>query len=218
MEPKFETTFIPKGPALTNPDIVLRKKRRSLLFNGSIVIFFIALLSALGLFGYETYLKRSITDMNGILVSERANYDFEKIDTLKKASIRMTYAEDVLNNHKALSLFLTHLEEVTLTNVRWRGMTIVTDASGRLLLNLTGEARSYASVALQEDAFAESGYIKSVVFSALSLDPVGNVIFNVNAEINQAEIRFAGLDEFKLDSIPLESPEDIATSTATTTL
>ncbi len=229
METKFDTTFIPKGPSLTNPDIVLRKKRRSLLHRGGFVIFFIALFSAGGLFGYERYLTNDIKAMNDVLVKQKSTYDSNEIDRLKKASLRLSTGSKILENHKATSLFFAELEEQTLKAVQWTTIEINRDEDDKVILvNISGLAKSYASVALQEAALAGSNFFNEIIFSGLNLDESGNIDFDVKGKIVASRIDFSDTinpslvapneDDIDMRTMPTTtSSSPSATSSSTTT-
>jgi hypothetical protein len=55
---------------------------------------------------------------------------------------------------------------------------------------MKGRAKSYASVALQSDVFAEIPFLKEQLFENPNLDPQGNVTFDYSAEVDPSLLSY----------------------------
>src|SRR3989338_172354 len=75
MEPKFQSSFIPKGPIISNvPGASIGRRTRqekSLFYILASTVFIMSVLSASGVFGYKFYLKYSIDKMGADLEDAR---------------------------------------------------------------------------------------------------------------------------------------------------
>lgn len=187
MEPQFKTSFIPKE-SLTQKK--RRKKPVNILTAGTLIIFFVVILMAVGIFLYGEYLKVSISNKEEQLSRARGAFEPALIQELTRVDERIEATNNILDQHTAMSLFFEFLESNTLENVRFNEFLLTAMDADRYLLNMSGSATSFASVALQSDVFGESNVISEPVFSDLDLDIFGNVSFNVNAFVNSSDIKY----------------------------
>lgn len=187
MEPQFKTSFIPKE-SLAKPKRT--KKPLNILTVGTLIIFFVTVLMGVGVFLYGEYLKVSISNKEEQLSRARGAFEPALIKELTRVDERIESTNVILDNHTAMSLFFEFLESNTLENVRFDDFLLTAIDNNRYLLNMSGQAESFASVALQSDVFGESEIITSPVFSNLDLDFFGNVSFNLNAFVDTNDIKY----------------------------
>lgn len=215
MEPKFQSSFIPKGPvAAASPLAAQYAKPKTTIFGFiSTLLFILALVLSLGVFGYERYLLSDIGTMGSNLSSARATLQPDTIKELVNANKRIIGTRALLSKHTALSPFFDYLESATLRSVRYTQFLYVVDQNG-LELTMHGQAQSYQDVALQSDAFNRSGIFKNPVFSDLDLDSKGNVTFTFRATLDPAIVSY----QKRLQVLPAAATLiNTASSTATTT-
>ena len=55
---------------------------------------------------------------------------------------------------------------------------------------MSGEARSYRTLALQSDVFGESKLIKNPIFSNLSLSTTGDIVFDLSFDVDRSLIMY----------------------------
>ena len=71
MEPRFQSSFIPKNPTATSASSVAMgrgiKEKNHLLYLISLFVFWLSIFFALALFGYKFYLKNRISTMGSDL-------------------------------------------------------------------------------------------------------------------------------------------------------
>ena len=79
--------------------------------------------------------------------------------------------------------FFELLEKNTLQKVRFEEMTF-NPVDGEWVLDLSGTADSYATIALQSDIFNEDKNMSEVIFSDLGVGSDGGVVFKVSAKID----------------------------------
>ncbi len=191
MEPKFQSSFIPKGPATTNigSKQVSKIKERGLTSFLAAIVFFLSLAAALGAFGYKFYLNRSIGKMGAELEEARATLAAEPIDEFIQLNNRIVATGEVVAAHVMLSPFFDFLESSTVQLLRFTGATYTSTDSGPSI-TLTGASPSYATLALQADIFNKSGYFRNPVFSGLNLDERGNVTFTFTAQVDPSLLSY----------------------------
>lgn len=195
MEPKFQSSFIPKGPvaASGNPAAV-KSGGRSLIGLLATLIFTIALVLSIGVFGFNRFLSYRISRIGSELDAARAQVDASSVQELIRLNSRMLSIEKLLNSHVVNTPLFAFLEESTLRQVRFTELDYSASDKG-LELRLSGHARSYATLALQAQAFSESPYFKDPVFSDLQLDEQGNVKFTFRASVDPSLVSYKRIVE-----------------------
>jgi len=109
------------------------------------------------------------------------------------------------------------LEASTVKSVRFTDFSYsFNDNNKNFNLSMNGEARGYASLALQADIFSESGNFTDLTFSNLTLDDRGNVQFSINAVIDPTLVSYKKLVE-DIGVPPAEPPAIVEDESATST-
>ncbi|MDQ3014329.1 MAG: hypothetical protein M3Q73_00500 [bacterium] len=194
MEGKFQTSFIPKKNVA--PQLPLGKPVRTTNFFSLIVtvVFVTVILISIGVFGYNMYLDRTHKavqeDLNAQLDALKAqNSDIIK---LTRMDLRLKSTKALLDQHVALTELFQFLGDHTLSTVRYTGVRYnVID--GKINVILSGEAKSFASLALQSDELLKEEnkkYVKGFTFSNYNLDPGGNVVFLLTATLDQDSLLY----------------------------
>ncbi|MFZ2484500.1 MAG: hypothetical protein WAX80_02315 [Minisyncoccia bacterium] len=194
MEPKFQSSFIPKGPAPSpNTGIPLgpRRVEKSFFSFISLVIFSISVLLAIGVFGYKFYLNYRIDKMGTDLENARASLQPEVISELTRLDNRIISANELLSTHRALIPLFEFLEVSTPRTVRFTEFRYSVSNQG-LELIMRGEARGYAALALQADILNKSQYFKNPIFSDLTLNDRGDVRFSFKAIVDPYLVSYRG--------------------------
>ena len=219
MPPKFESSFIPKGPvsaaSVAEPFVGRRGGRTILGFVASLV-FTISVLAALAAFGYKFYLNYSIENMKAELETGRAALETETVSEILRLNGRFLAAETLITQHRALSPIFRFLDTATVKAVRFTDLYFSTDESGPRV-NLKGEARSYATLALQAELLNKSPFFKNPVFSDLHLDDKGNVEFSFAALVDPALISYKKEIEKQPTTNNLQPTATSSTATTTST-
>ncbi|MBI2673952.1 MAG: hypothetical protein HYX23_01575 [Candidatus Zambryskibacteria bacterium] len=217
MEPKFQSSFIPKGPVVsTMPGTPMRRRSqgKSLFYFLSIIIFSASVLSALGVFGYKFYLKYRIEQMGVDLENARMTLQPEAISELTRLDNRLLSSQKLIAQHQILSPLFKFLEASTPKTVRFNEFNYAKTSQG-LELSAIGEARGYAALALQSDIFSKSQYFKNSIFSHLTLNDNGDVSFSLKTMVDPTLVSYQR--EVELIGVPLVAPaESTATSTNST--
>lgn len=191
MEPKFQSSFIPKGPVASSavPESKTPAKVGGILGLIATTIFIISLVGALGVFGYKFYLKQSIVSMGTEIDRARASLYSDDIRQFIQLDDRLSSVGSLLNNHIVLSPLFDFLERNTITTIRFTEFYFSSSPEG-LTVRLNGQARGYSAIALQSDIFNSSGHFTNPVFSDLNLDERGNILFSFTAGINPSLLSY----------------------------
>lgn len=193
MEGKLQTSFIPKQPLVENG----AKKASGTTSIFSIIgwfIFIVVISASVGVFLYEQYLTKAIDTKNTDLSNRIKSFDTESVDHFIQLDSRLQSAALILNNHLAVSNLLDLIAENTIQSVQFTDFKYSFDDSDKISLNLSGKAPSFASVALQSDAFSAEPHLHNQVFSNLGLDQAGGVLFKFTASVDGSALKYKGVN------------------------
>ena len=225
MEPKFQSSFIPRGPitSATAAPIPRTPAKKGLLSFLAVIIFSVSVLAAVGTFGYKFYLNYRIDQMGADLETARAALQPEIIRELTRADNRLISAKNLISNHHILSPLFGFLEVSTPKSVRFNDFNYIMTAQGSEL-HMKGEARGYSVLAQLADIFQRSSHFINPTFSDLRLNENGNVRFSFSATIEPDMISYMKeIERIQASEEPVPADEPLsadgtgATSTATST-
>lgn len=149
----------------------------------SLFIFFAAVLGAGGLYFYKDILMKQKIKMESDLSLAKNRFEPEAINRLKIADKRLVAATEVLSKHVAISPIFSTLESLTMKTIRYTKFNYSFDGN-KVEVKISGQAVGYRSVALQADLFSKNKYLVNLVFSNLSLDNKGNVLFDLSFSVD----------------------------------
>ncbi len=180
MENSFQTSFIPKKPITTEP-VSTYKSPTSI-----ITVFFVFLLIGMGiisggLFFYKIYLQNQEKILSDSLATASVGFDKNTVDELELFDKRSTVSKQLLSSHIIMTPLFTLLGQLTIPSIQFTKFSQTDDIIKGFSVNLSGSAQDYKSIALQADAFnSDQGHsFKNVIFSNLTKDPSGRVLFDV---------------------------------------
>ena len=214
MEPQFKSSFIPKKPVSPVSMRQVRSRPMGLLFVLSSVIFVATVVMAGGVFGYGEYLKKDIANKSAALEVARRDLQPALIEEIRRLDARIRHANSLLSNHLALSPLFGLLEESTLFNVQFTDFSYVFNPEGGVTLNLKGLVPSFGSLALQSDVLYRNPTFSRVSFSSVDLDEEGNVVFDLDLDVDSAVIAYRNLVEAS-GALPEILPQEDIVSTST---
>ncbi len=195
MDTKFQTSFIPKKPVVDGS----MRMSGGLFHTLAVIIFIFAIIISIGIFAYEKLLGGKISRMEAELSAAKVALQPELIKELSRANARFEAAKVVIRNHTLFSSFFDLLQPITLQAVRFNSFSYVMNESGKITVTMKGEARSYATVALQSKVISENPNFINPQFSGLDLKENGNVLFSFKTEINPKLVSYSTL----LESTPV---------------
>lgn len=204
MEPKFQTSFIPKKPLTASASGPARHSI-SVFLTISIIIFIISLGAAGFAYTWENILNSEQGQYKDTLAKDQDQFNTNLINTLTKANTKIDIAESLIANHLAVSEIFNIIGQLTIGSVQWKSFTFSAPASSGssaagtskdTTISMQGETDSYYSVAYQSDVFGQSSelganqVIKNPVLSNLSVGSDGKVGFSFTASVNPAELSY----------------------------
>ncbi|MCX6753258.1 MAG: hypothetical protein NTW62_02870 [Candidatus Nomurabacteria bacterium] len=194
MEQNFQTSFIPKRPIVE--ETVVRSRPASLFTILSIFIFFTIVIASGGVYFYKGSLSKQIDQMTSDLEIAKNRFEPATIAKFVKLDKRLNSANEILSNHTAISPIFDLLQKITLKTIRYSKFSYVLGdtSSSKITVQMSGQAIGYRSIALQSDLFTQHNKdIIDPVFSNLSLDPKGNVIFDLEFSIDPSFVNYQQL-------------------------
>ncbi len=152
--------------------------------------------------------------MGAELESARTALSPETIDELVRLNDRIVSVEDLVSKHRVVSPVFDYLSSVTPKTVRYIEFSFaVTDKT--LDLNVRGEARSYSALATLSQTLHQTDNFQKPVFTNLSLDEKGNVLFTLSVVVNPDLISYnKNLDKI---AAPVLTPSALLPQTSTST-
>jgi hypothetical protein len=194
MEQNFQTSFIPKKPILEERAVSARSVSFSLVI--SIFILFTVLIASGGLYFYKGIAEKQIEQKKVDLQKAKNRFEPKTISQYQVLDKRLRAANEILSKHVAISPIFQALQEVTMKTVRFTkfSYSLGEEKNPKILVNMSGVAIGYRDIALQSDIFAKNEnygkYFIDPVFSNLSLDNSGNVLFDLEFSVDPTFIDY----------------------------
>jgi hypothetical protein len=190
MDQNFQTSFIPKKPIVKERAASARSV--SILLVISLFILFTVLLATGGLYFYKRIITKNIADMENTLTLAKNRFEPSKITELQILDKRLRAASEILSKHIAITPIFNALENLTMKSVRYTKFSYVlgTDKNVTVDIKISGQAVGYRSVALQSDLFAKNKSLIDPIFSNLTLDNSGHVLFDLEFLVDPSFVNY----------------------------
>ena len=193
MEQNFQTSFIPKKPMVEVR--ATATKPVGILVVLSMLVLFTILLGTAGLYFYKTSLTKNLAQMEGDLSKARNRFEPSKITELQLLDKRLRASSEILSNHIAISPIFQALQAITMKTVRYTQFSyeLGNDKDAMVTVKISGIATGYRSIALQSDLFTTKDEGKNFidpVFSNLSLNEKGNVLFDLEFSVDPSFVDY----------------------------
>jgi len=217
MEPKFNTSFIPKKSL--QEDVVGGKpghythRAHSAYGPGyilTLIVFVLTIMASLGVFGYTRIKASSLEELRAKLTKEKDSFQPAIVRRLKELDSRMVVAKELVERHVALSPLFEVLEKSTLRDVQYTKLLYkgIPDTNGwKPDLTLDGRASGYAAVAQQTNAYNEVSF-RDIILSSLAQDQEKNGASTIGASFS---VRMQASET--LVSFNLHVPTDVVPNT-----
>ena len=173
------------------------------------VLFVAALTTAGALFAYRSYLVNDIAYKADLLQEERKSIDPALIRAMARHMARIEAAKEVLAAHIAPTVLFAFLEEITLQNVRYAGMSVTVDAE-EVRVELQGEAANFEAVALQSDIYGNNRMVREALFSDVNRNSEGAVLFNLDAKMDPRFLRYGNYLTLQAEGGPVSETAEAA--------
>lgn len=201
MDPKFQTSFIPKKPILSEQKPTSKGAPTSVFMFVCTTIFLVSLAGA----GLTIFLKSTLNNsqQNYIVELQKAEerFDTALIEQLRKANVKINLTEGLLKNHLAVSEIFSILSRLTIEGVRFTSFDFSSpeEVGDGIRISLEGVGNSFSAIAFQSDVFGKSReygtnkVIRNPVVSDLELNENGTVGFTFTALISPAEVSYESI-------------------------
>ncbi len=220
MDPSIPTSFIPKRPVTSEATVhATRSRSVGILSLVAVVAVVATIVSFVGVYLYEQRLDGQKATLEESITTARDGLGTEFVSDMKRLGARIEGVKGLIQSHVVVSPIFAALEETTLRSVQYKDFNydIKTDSAtkGQVVeVSLTGTAKSYSTIALQSDAFAQSTLIKNPVFSNLTVDDkTARVDFKLVFTVAVADLSYQKF----VDSLNTQVQATTTPSTTTTT-
>lgn len=205
MEPKFQTSFIPKKQSfspigsLSGGTVQKPTMHGASIFMAIAVFVFVVSIAGVG---GAYFLKSYIISQNDAYKKELAareeQFQLDLIVRLKQVNTQIDSAKTILANHVALSKIFEVIQQLTIEKVRFLSMDLGGKAvtTGSVPISLKGYGSNLAAVAFQSDVLAKladlglSKVVKNPIVGDPSLESTGAVSFGFSAEIDPSSLLY----------------------------
>ncbi|MEI7810056.1 MAG: hypothetical protein WCI41_00665 [bacterium] len=188
MDQNFQTSFIPKRP-IAQETRVSSGSSINLFTILALFLFFATILGSAFLYFYKVSLVAKEADMQKQLNVAKGEFEEKDINRLKETDIRLGSATEILSKHIAISPIFSMIGSVTMKTVRYTKFSY--NLNGSVVgVSMAGQAVGYRDVALQADIFSKNKNFIDPVFSNLSLDAKGNVLFDLNFSVDSSVVNY----------------------------
>lgn len=188
MDPSIPTSFIPKRPVSTGSFQSASSSGTRSVGLLSVITVVVVIATAVSFGGVYLYEKRLVSQKSTLeqsIDTARDGVGTEFVSDMQRLNARISGVQTLLASHIVVSPIFAALEATTLRSVQYSqfkydiGVDPLTKGPV-VKVDLSGNARSYSTIALQSDAFLESKLIKNPVFSGLNVDDkTGRVEFKL---------------------------------------
>ena len=163
-----------------------------LLFVLSLLILFAVIVATGSLYFYKSALQKNISGMEETLNSAKYRFEPARIAELQVLDKRLRASNEILSKHMAITPVFEALEKITLKTVRYTKFSydLASDNGSTVDIKMSGQAIGYRSVALQADLFTKNKNLIDPVFSNLTLDNSGNVLFDLEFSVEPSFINY----------------------------
>lgn len=180
MEPTIPTSFIPKRPVESTISTHSTSSSHSSRSVGilSLLATVAVIGTAVAFAGVVLYQKQLGTQkqkLESSIADARDGLGTDFVADMKRLDARIAGAKLLIKSHLVVTPLFTELQNYTLRSVQYKDFSYSYKPDDKVknqmvTVTLSGTARSYATIALQSDAFSQSAMIKNPVFSNLTLD------------------------------------------------
>ncbi len=214
MEPRFQTSFIPKKPIITPVGSQAGYSGGMNIFSTiATVSFILTLIMSVSVFLYKNLLTTQVAQADKELTdpNTQAAIEPDKIQELIDVNSRISATKQLLEKHVVVSQVLSLMQDIALKKIKFSEFTYSnggssnnsggtgvgagdtsnsTNVSTGPTISINAEAQSYNAVAEQSNVFAQNNFIISPQFSDFMLSDNGVITFRIFAGLNPKLVSF----------------------------
>lgn len=200
METKFQTSFIPKKPLITDPTkpVVTHSGGISIMMIVSIILFIASLGGAVFSVVWIGVLNQAQDSYKKQLSESEKRFNISLIEDLKKFSTKIEISKELFQKHLSVSEIFPIINELTIETVKFDSFEFSEPDKGSDSIKITmhGVAKNYNSIAFQSDVFGSSDkfgknkIIKNPVVADLSEEDNGEINFSFSGLLSSKDILY----------------------------
>lgn len=191
MDPKFQTSFIPRKNAAV--DAALPSRAAAGIFTlVSIAIFVVAAVLAAGFSFWDYSLASENANSKTELDAYNARLSDPALQDLVTLNSQIAYATDRLQNHQALLSLFDLISSNTVQNIRWTSFSYQNDGLGSTTISMNGQGVSFADVAIESNQILSNSAFIDPVISNISITSTNAVGFTLKSAIDPSVISYEG--------------------------
>jgi len=211
METKFQTSFIPKRPLVSDPKIPTVHSRTG---NASITMVIGSLLFIASLGGavftivWKNVLLKSQANYIVQLKESEKRFNITLIEDLKKVNTKIDVGKKLFTSHLAVSEIFPIMNQLAIESVQFNSFqfSAPTNDEDGVKVSIKGTAKDYNSIAFQSDVFGSAnkyGSLKSIknpIIADLIEGPSGQISFSFTGTLNPQDILYEKSLEARLQA------------------
>lgn len=190
MEPKFQTSFIPKKIADDDSRnrVTINAETNIFTLTATIVFVIISLLYG-GLFFYKGVVVKQVEKARQDLISASDAIQPEKIQEIIDNNTRINNSLEILDKHLATSKLMMFLSDSTIKKLKFNEF-LYQNKDGIASVIIDSEVQTYNAFAYQQEVLAKSDFVINPSFTDISLSDDGNIKFKFSGRIDQSLVSY----------------------------
>ena len=190
MEPKFQTSFIPKKTIDNDSrNRVVAISDTNIFTLAASIIFIVTLLLYGGLYFYRDYVIEQVKKADTALTEAEAAIEPKKIKEIISNNSRINNSLKILDGHLATSKLMLFLQDSALKKVKFSEFTYQ-NKDGVPSIVINSEVQTYNSFAYQQKVLVENEYIQNSGFSDILLGDNGNIKYKFSGRIESSLVSY----------------------------
>jgi hypothetical protein len=190
MEPKFQTSFIPKKIAEDDSRNRVSISAETNIFTlAATVVFVVISLLYGGLFFYKGVIIKQVEKARQDLISASDAIQPDKIQEIIDNNTRINNSLEILDKHLATSRLMMFLSDSTIKKLKFNEF-LYQNKDGVASVIIDSEVQTYNAFAYQQEVLAKSEYVKNPTFSNIGLDSTGNIKFQFTSTIDSGLLSY----------------------------
>lgn len=190
MEPKFQTSFIPKKTIDNDSrNRVVAISDTNIFTLAASIIFIVTILLYGGLYFYRDYVIEEVKKADAALTEAEAAIEPKKIKEIISNNSRINNSLKILDGHLATSKLMLFLQDSALKKVKFNEFAYQNkDGVPSIIIN--SEVQNYNSFAYQQKVLVENEYIQNSDFSDILLGDNGNIKYRFSGRIEPSLVSY----------------------------
>jgi len=182
--------FIPKKVVEQSPQIAAQRTGGISLLGVLAAIFSIGIiLSIVTVFLWGQLLSNNLKSMQDSIARAEEIFAPSLILSLQELETKLSSANQIMDEHVALSLLLKSFEETALPSVSFSEFNFSKE-DGEYMVSMSGVANDYIVIATQSDIFARNKLVQDHIFSDFRANENGTTSFSFSATVPTSEILY----------------------------